>query len=130
MVLDALIKIKNEIDPKLSFRRSCREGICGSCSMNIDGTNGFGVSQTLESETKQHDFASNSHAHLKRLDRGHDALLQPKQAHRAFPQDQDSQSSSPKSVLPEPRNRKVLDGLYECVLCASYSTFCPSYWWN
>ncbi|KAF8868889.1 2Fe-2S iron-sulfur cluster binding domain-containing protein [Infundibulicybe gibba] len=104
MILDALIKIKNEIDPTLTFRRSCREGICGSCAMNIDGQN------TL--------------ACLCRIDRNEakDTKVYPL-PHMYIVKDLGE-------FLQSPEDRKKLDGLYECILCACCSTSCPSYWWN
>ena len=83
MVLDALIKIKNEIDSSVTFRRSCREGICGSCAMNIDVMNTLACTRYIDDERLQ-----------------------------------------------TPEERKELDGLYECILCYSCATSCPSYWWN
>jgi len=111
MVLDVLIHIKNDIDSTLTFRRSCREGICGSCAMNIDGTN------TL--------------ACLKHVDdiKG-DAKIYPL-PHMSIKPWIQTQSPAPDTErLQSPEERAKLDGLYECILCFCCSTSCPSYWWN
>ncbi|KAG5513659.1 hypothetical protein PMAC_000697 [Pneumocystis sp. 'macacae'] len=98
MVLDAIIKIKNEQDATLTFRRSCREGICGSCAMNIND-----LVPDLTHFYKQY------------------KSIQPYLQHKEFPE---------KEILQSQKDRKKLDGLYECILCACCSTSCPSYWWN
>ena len=130
MVLDAIIKIKNEIDPSLTFRRSCREGICGSCAMNIDGTNTLACTKpiaAIKGDVKiyplphlpvvkdivpdmSHFYAQ--YATIKPLIR--------------------TQSTTPPDSerLQSKQDREKLDGLYECILCACCSTSCPSYWWN
>jgi succinate dehydrogenase / fumarate reductase iron-sulfur subunit len=125
MVLDALIKIKNEIDPTLTFRRSCREGICGSCSMNIDGTNTLACVKAID-EVKVYPLP-----HMEVVKDLVPDLTQFYAQH---------QSIEPwlKTVTPTPPverrqakvDREKLDGLYECILCACCSASCPSYWWN
>ena len=129
MVLDALIQIKGAIDSSLTFRRSCREGICGSCAMNIDGVNRLACTTSmldLKSEIKIYPLP---HMHVVK-DLVPDltnfyaqyASIQPYlQTKSATPQTEWKQS---------PEDRAKLDGLYECILCASCSTACPSYWWN
>ena len=125
MVLDALIKIKNEIDPTLSFRRSCREGICGSCAMNINGTNTLACTLAIE------DVGSPVRIYpLPHMDVMKD--LVPDLTH-FFAQ---HRSIEPwlKTDLPSPvtewlqsrEDREQLDGLYECILCACCTTACPS----
>ncbi|XP_076942612.1 succinate dehydrogenase [ubiquinone] iron-sulfur subunit 2, mitochondrial-like [Bidens hawaiensis] len=129
MVLDALIKIKSEVDPTLTFRRSCREGICGSCAMNIDGCNGL--------------------ACLTKIPSGGDTMITPL-PHMFVIKDlvvdmtnfynqyksiepwlkRKSPSSDGKEVLQSKKDRAKLDGMYECILCSCCSTSCPSYWWN
>lgn len=132
MVLDALIKIKNEQDPTLSFRRSCREGICGSCAMNINGLN------TLACLCK---IDTNSSSSMKIYPLPHmyvvkdlvpDMTLFFKQYKMIEPwlQRQDEKPVGKEQYLQDPEDRKKLDGLYECILCACCSTSCPSYWWN
>lgn len=130
MVLDALLKIKNDIDPSLTFRRSCREGICGSCSMNIDGTNTLACIKAIEDI--EGDIVISPLPHMEVLkdlvpDLTHFyaqyASIKPwMQTETPAPQDRER--------LQSPEDRKKLDGLYECILCASCSTSCPSYWWN
>eukprot|EP01101_Sappina_pedata_P009106 TRINITY_DN5207_c0_g1_i1.p1 TRINITY_DN5207_c0_g1~~TRINITY_DN5207_c0_g1_i1.p1 ORF type:complete len:295 (+),score=90.15 TRINITY_DN5207_c0_g1_i1:102-887(+) len=133
MVLDALIKIKNEQDPTLTFRRSCREGICGSCAMNIDGTNGLACLRDIDSAC--------SGGKLKIYPLPHMPVLKdlvPDMSHffeqhkQVKPYLQLSEENEAKSLetLQTVDDRKKLDGLYECILCACCSTSCPSYWWN
>jgi succinate dehydrogenase / fumarate reductase iron-sulfur subunit len=129
MVLDALIKIKNEIDPTLTFRRSCREGVCGSCAMNIDGTNTLACTK----------FIDDMKADVKIYPLPHQPVIKdlvPDQSH-FFAQYREiepwlkSDSPAPeRERLQTPEDRARLDGLYECILCACCSTSCPSYWWN
>ncbi len=133
MVLDALLKIKNEVDSTLTFRRSCREGICGSCSMNIDGKN------TLACTKFNDDVKGAIHIsplpHLPVVKDLVPDLTQPyKQLASIEPwlktDDELDADAGDKERLQSPEDRKKLDGLYECILCFSCSTSCPSYWWN
>ena len=130
MVLDALIKIKNEIDQTLTFRRSCREGICGSCSMNIDGLNTLACLKPIEDV--KGDVKINPLPHMPVV-----KDLVPDLTH-IYAQ---LRSIEPwlKSTTPPPpdgerlqskEERAKLDGLWECILCFCCSTACPSYWWN
>ncbi|WP_342279025.1 MULTISPECIES: succinate dehydrogenase iron-sulfur subunit [unclassified Candidatus Tisiphia] len=130
MVLDALIKIKNEIDSTLTFRRSCREGICGSCAMNIDGTNTLACIKSIEEI--RGDVKIYPLPHMKVV-----KDLVPDMSH--FYAQYESIEPWLKTDSPPPSNterlqslkdREKLDGLYECILCACCSTSCPSYWWN
>ncbi len=130
MVLDALLKIKNEIDPTLTLRRSCREGICGSCSMNIDGTNTLACTQHI-SEIKG-DVKIYPLPHMPVV-----KDLVPDMTHfyaqyaSVKPWLRTKSAAPPdKERLQSKEDRDKLDGLYECILCASCSTSCPSYWWN
>jgi succinate dehydrogenase / fumarate reductase iron-sulfur subunit len=130
MVLDALIKIKSEQDPTLTFRRSCREGICGSCSMNMDGTNGLACTTAIEDLKGEVRITPLPHMDvIKDLvpDFTHFyaqyASIEPWLKTKAPPADG-------KERLQSPEDRAKLDGLYECILCACCSTACPSYWWN
>jgi succinate dehydrogenase / fumarate reductase iron-sulfur subunit len=130
MVLDALIKIKNEIDQTLTFRRSCREGICGSCAMNIDGKNTLACTHGIE-ECEGADvqiYPLPSMPVVKDLVPdlttfyAQHASIQPwLQTKTVEPEKEWRQSHE---------QREKLDGLYECILCACCSTSCPSYWWN
>ena len=129
MVLDALIKIKNEIDPTLTFRRSCREGVCGSCAMNIAGSNTLACTKSINDIFgRGHRLSLAAHAGGEGSGAGHDAFLRPVRLDPAVPADQDAPPDT--EWLQSPEDRAKLDGLYECILCACCSTSCPSYWWN
>jgi len=132
MVLDALLKIKNEIDPTLTFRRSCREGICGSCSMNISGMNTLAcISRIDESSSKSCKIYPLPHMYVVR-DLVPDMSNFYKQYTEIQPWLQRKNNEKPGSAqyLQDVSDRQKLDGLYECILCACCSTSCPSYWWN
>ncbi len=130
MVLDALIYIKNEVDPTLTFRRSCREGICGSCAMNIDGTNTLACIKGIDECRGTVPVYPLPHMQVKKdlvPDMTHFyaqyASIKPwLQTHTPAPPDRERLQSH--------EDREKLDGLYECILCACCSTSCPSYWWN
>ncbi|KAE8818899.1 succinate dehydrogenase [Hordeum vulgare] len=131
MVLDVLQKIKSEHDSTLAFRRSCREGICGSCSMNIDGVNTVACLKSIDTDTSTatmitplpHMYVvkdlvvdlTNFYQQYKSIE----PWLKTK---RGAPEGREHAQS--------PAERRKLDGLYECILCACCSTACPSYWWN
>ncbi|KIS70918.1 succinate dehydrogenase iron-sulfur protein subunit SDH2 [Mycosarcoma maydis] len=128
MVLDALIKIKNEIDPTLTFRRSCREGICGSCAMNIDGVNTLACLCRID---KQNDTKIYPLPHMYIVkDLVPDLTQFYKQYRSIEPFLKSNNTPSEGEHLQSPEERRRLDGLYECILCACCSTSCPSYWWN
>ena len=130
MVLDALIKIKNEIDPTLTFRRSCREGICGSCSMNIDGINTLACVKSLD-DLKGRPVRIYPLPHMRVVRDLVPDLSGFYAQHRSIEPWLKAESPDPeKERLQSPEQRKKLDGLYECILCACCSTSCPSYWWN
>uniref|UniRef100_A0A4W6EM70 Succinate dehydrogenase [ubiquinone] iron-sulfur subunit, mitochondrial n=2 Tax=Percomorphaceae TaxID=1489872 RepID=A0A4W6EM70_LATCA len=132
MVLDALIKIKNEMDSTLTFRRSCREGICGSCAMNINGGNTLAclnkIDTNISKPTKIYPLPhmyvvkdlvpdmSNFYAQYKSIE--------------PYLKKKDETMEGKKQYLQSVEDRQKLDGLYECILCACCSTSCPSYWWN
>ena len=129
MVLDALIWIKNVIDPTLTFRRSCREGICGSCSMNIDGTNTLACTQAtadIKGTVRVYPLP-----HLQVI-----KDLVPDLTHVIA----QYASIEPwlKTVTPAPERERLqsreerdkLEGLENCILCFCCTTSCPSYWWN
>ena len=130
MVLDAIIKIKNELDPTLTFRRSCREGICGSCAMNIDGTNTLACTKAID-EVKG-DVTIHPLPHLPVVkDLVPDLTHFYAQYASVEPWLQAETSAPPdRERLQSREDRQKLDGLYECILCACCSTACPSYWWN
>lgn len=128
MVLDALIKIKNEIDPSLTFRRSCREGICGSCAMNIDGVNTLACLCRID---KQNDTKIYPLPHMYIVkDLVPDLTQFYKQYRSIEPYLKSNNTPKEGEHLQSPEERRRLDGLYECILCACCSTSCPSYWWN
>ena len=130
MVLDALIKIKNEVDPSLTFRRSCREGICGSCAMNIDGTNTLACLKPIEEVKEAVNINPLPHMPVVK-----DLVPDLNQAYAQY------RSIEPwlQAETPPPpdgerkqsvEERAELDGLWECILCFCCTTSCPSYWWN
>jgi succinate dehydrogenase / fumarate reductase, iron-sulfur subunit len=130
MVLDALIAIKNDMDSTLTFRRSCREGVCGSCAMNIGGRNTLAC-------TKGIDELPNGTITISPLP--HQPVLKDLVPDLTnFTAQYAAIQPYLQTVTPEPdgewrqspEERAKLDGLYECILCACCSTSCPSYWWN
>jgi len=130
MVLDAIIYIKNEIDPSLTFRRSCREGICGSCAMNIDGTNTLACTKAIEDVADDVKIYPLPHMSVVK-----DLVPDLKHFYAQYASIKpwlQSQTPAPpdKERLQSKEEREQLDGLYECILCACCSTACPSYWWN
>ena len=130
MVLDALIKIKNEVDPTLTFRRSCREGICGSCSMNMNGKNGLACTTAMEDLKGEIRITPLPHMDVvKDLVPDFTHFYAQYASIRPWLQTV-STTPSGKERLQSPEQREQLDGLYECILCACCSTACPSYWWN
>ncbi len=130
MVLDAIIKIKNEVDSTLAFRRSCREGICGSCAMNIDGTNTLACLKPID-EVK---------GEVRIYPLPHMPVVKDLVPDLAVPYAQytsikpwlraDSPPPPDRERRQSPEERAKLDGLWECILCFCCSTSCPSYWWN
>ncbi|MCJ1418070.1 succinate dehydrogenase complex, subunit B [Xylographa parallela] len=131
MVLDALIRIKNEVDPTLTFRRSCREGICGSCAMNIDGVNTLACLCRIPTDQKHETrIYPLPHTYVVK-DLVPDLTQFYKQYKSIKPYLQrETKTTDGKEHRQSPEDRKRLDGLYECILCACCSTSCPSYWWN
>jgi len=131
MMLDALIRIKNEIDPTLTFRRSCREGICGSCAMNIDGVNTLACLCRIPTDTStQSRIYPLPHTYVvKDLVPDLTQFYKQYKSIKPFLQ-RDTPSPDGRENRQSPADRKKLDGLYECILCACCSTSCPSYWWN
>ncbi len=129
MVLDALIWIKTNIDPTLAFRRSCREGICGSCAMNIDGQNHLACIYGMDEVKGDIRIYPLPHTQVVR-DLVPD-LTHFYAQHASIRPWLETRTPAPeKEWLQSPEDRARLDGLYECVMCASCSTSCPSYWWN
>ena len=126
MVLDALIHIKNYEDKTLAFRRSCREGICGSCAMNINGKNGLACLTPIKE--------LNTIYPLPHMPIVKDLVPDMKNFYKQYkeiePWLQGNSNLNKAENLQSKEDRKKLDGLYECILCACCSTSCPSYWWN
>ncbi len=129
MVLDALIKIKNEIDPTLTFRRSCREGVCGSCAMNVDGANTLACTKAID-DIKGPIAIYPLPAMSVIKDLVPDMTHFYAQYASIEPWLQTKTPTPEKEWKQSPEDRQKLDGLYECILCACCSTSCPSYWWN
>jgi succinate dehydrogenase / fumarate reductase iron-sulfur subunit len=129
MVLDALQKIKGEIDSTLTFRRSCREGICGSCSMNIDGTNTLAC--TMATDEIKGVVRVYPLPHLPVIkDLVPDLSNFYAQYASIEPWLKTVTPTPEKEWKQTPADRAKVDGLYECILCACCSTGCPSYWWT
>ena len=130
MVLDALIKIKDEIDSTLTFRRSCREGICGSCSMNIDGMNTLACIKAISDIKGDVEIYPLPHMHVVK-DLVPDLTNFYAQYASIKPWMQTDTPPPPdRERLQSKEDRELLEGLEECILCACCSTSCPSYWWN
>ncbi|MBN2752215.1 MAG: succinate dehydrogenase iron-sulfur subunit [Rhodospirillaceae bacterium] len=129
MVLDALVKIKNDIDPTLTFRRSCREGICGSCAMCIDGINTLACLKPIADVKGPVKIYPLPHLEvIKDLVCDVDHLYA---QYASIEPWMKSRTPMPKQErLQSPEERAKLDGLWECVLCFCCATSCPSYWWN
>ncbi len=130
MVLDALIKIKNEIDSTLTFRRSCREGICGSCAMNIDGTNTLACLKPIDEVKGAARVTPLPHMPVVK-----DLVPNLDQAYAQYRSIEPwLKAESPPPPDSERRQsvteRAALDGMWECILCFCCTTACPSYWWN
>ena len=129
MVLDGLLWIKNKIDPTLTLRRSCREGICGSCSMNIAGANTLACTKGMD-EIDGH-VSVYPLPHMPVIKDLVPDLSTFYEQHRSIEPWLKTTTPTPqKEWLQSKPEREKLDGLYECILCACCSTSCPSYWWN
>lgn len=136
MVLDALIKIKNEQDPTLTFRRSCREGICGSCAMNINGQNTLACTCKIEGDSTKPGIPVKIYP-LPHMYVVKDLVPDLTNFYRQYrfiepwlQQKEEGKPKDGKENLQTVEDRRKLDGFYECILCACCSTGCPSYWWN
>lgn len=129
MLLDALQRIKAEVDDSLSLRRSCREGVCGSDAMNINGKNGLACITNLNELTEPIQLRP-----LPGLPVIRDLIVDMtqffKQYHAIKPFLINHSLPPEKERLQSPLEREELDGVYECILCACCSTSCPSFWWN
>ena len=126
MLLDAIMYIKNNVDPSIAFRRSCREGICGSCSMNINGTNTLACLTPID----KNEFKVYPLPHMQVMK---DLIVDLKpffDQYKSIKPYLVNDDKPKKERIQSQEDRKKLDGLYECILCACCSTACPSYWWN
>ncbi len=129
MILDGLLWVKDNIDPTLTLRRSCREGICGSCAMNINGANTLACTKGMD-ECGKGNIAVHPLPHqpvVKDLVTDLSKFYEQHAEIQPFLQSNDNPAAEHSQT---PGEREKLDGLYECILCASCSTSCPSYWWN
>lgn len=129
MVLDALERIKGEVDDSLSFRRSCREGVCGSDSMNINGKNGLACVTNLN-EVREPIVLRPLPGMPVVRDLVVDLTQFWKQYHSIKPYLINDTPPPEKERLQTPEERAQLDGLYECILCACCTSSCPTFWWN
>lgn len=130
MVLDALIKIKSEADASLAFRRSCREGVCGSCAMNINGSNTLACTKGMD-EVGDGDITIYPLPHQPVVKDLVTDLSKFYEQHAYIePFLKADNTGKTEEFLQSHDEREKLDGLYECILCACCSTSCPSYWWN
>lgn len=129
MVLDALIKIKNEVDSTLTFRRSCREGVCGSCAMNINGKNTLACITSIKDCKGSVTLTPLPHLYVVK-DLVPDLDFSYAQYTSITPWLQSASPAPDRERLQSKEDREKLDGSWECVLCFCCSTSCPSYWWN
>ena len=129
MVLDALLWIKNKVDPTLTLRRSCREGICGSCAMNIDGTNTLACTKYISDVKGDIKIYPLPHMPVVR-DLVPDLTVPYAQLSTIEPWIKTTTQPPTRERLQSPEERAKLDGLWECILCFCCTTSCPSYWWN
>ena len=129
MVLDILNQIKAELDPSLTFRKSCREGVCGSCAMNIDGVNTLACQKNIEECSDVINIYPLPHMKVIK-----DLVVDLKKAFEQFksikPWLSKKTHNNKKENYQSIEDRDKLDGMWECVMCFSCSTSCPSYWWN
>ncbi len=131
MVLDLLHLIQETQDETLSFRRSCREGVCGSDGMNINGVNGLACIMPLSQVVKKNKLVLRPLPGMPVVrDLVVDMALFYKQYEKIQPYLINDQPIPVQERLQTPEDREKLDGLYECILCACCSTACPSFWWN
>ena len=129
-VLDILNKIKNEIDPSLTYRRSCAHGVCGSCAMNVDGINTLSCMKSHKDINGDINIYPLPHLKvIKDLVADLSALYRQYESIEPWLKIKD-QKSKETEIKQSKENRKKLDGVYECIMCACCSTSCPSYWWN
>ncbi|CAA7401696.1 unnamed protein product [Spirodela intermedia] len=131
MVLDVLQRIKAEQDPSLSYRRSCREGICGSCAMNIDGLNNLACLKPIDNDASRPSMITP----LPHMFVVKDLVVDLSNFYQQYRSIEPwlktkGKPENGREYRQSPAERKKLDGLYECILCACCSGACPEYWWN
>lgn len=130
MVLDVLQQIKEQ-DPSIAYRRSCREGVCGSDGMNMNGRNGLACITHVSSIVKNNRLVLRPLPGLPVIrDLVVDMGIFYKQYEKIKPYLMNDTPAPARERLQSPEDRAKLDGLYECILCACCSTGCPSFWWN
>ncbi|MSQ92700.1 MAG: succinate dehydrogenase iron-sulfur subunit [Gammaproteobacteria bacterium] len=130
MVLDALIKIKNEVDSTLTFRRSCREGICGSCAMNIDGLNTLACTCPIQSQGAESRIFPLPHLPvIKDLVPDLTHFYEQYASVKPWLQTREPAPAG-RERTQSPRDQELVDRPSACILCACCSTSCPSYWWS
>lgn len=132
MYLDALLYVKDNLDSTLAFRRSCREGICGSCAMNCDGLHTLACIKEIDADlTKPALITPLGHMFvLKDLVVDMTNFYSQYKTIQPYLKRKEPKAEGQKEYYQSVEDRKKLDGLYECVLCACCSTSCPSYWWH
>ena len=135
MVLDILNKIKAEVDPSLTFRKSCREGVCGSCAMNIDGVNTLACLKPIEEVNGEIRIYPLPHMPVVKdlvpdLSKAYDQLASIKPWLQRSEENKSANKIDKEEKKQTPKDREKLDGQWECVLCFCCTTSCPSYWWN
>jgi succinate dehydrogenase (ubiquinone) iron-sulfur subunit len=131
MILDALLYVKDEMDSSLSMRRSCREGICGSCAINLNGKNTLACLAYIEPDKKPIEIQPLPHAYVvKDLVPDLTNFYNQYKSIEPWLQRTNVETKDGKEHFQSKEDRELLDGLYECILCACCTTSCPSYWWN
>jgi succinate dehydrogenase / fumarate reductase iron-sulfur subunit len=130
MVLDAIIKIKNEIDPSLTFRRSCREGICGSCAMNIDGENTLACTKDIADVKGEVKIYPLPHLPVVKDLVGDLSNFYAQYAAVEPWMKTDTPAPPDKERLQSKEDQEMINTPSACIMCACCSTSCPSYWWN
>lgn len=131
MILDALLVVKEKIDTTLALRRSCREGICGSCAMNVNGKNGLACLEYITPSSEPIEIQPLPHTYVvKDLVPDLTNFYNQYKSIEPWLKRRDVKAKGDKEYFQTPEDRAKLDGMYECILCACCSTSCPSYWWN
>lgn len=131
MLLTILERLKAEQDPTFSFRRSCREGVCGSDAMNINGSNGLACITAISTLKSDKIVVRPLPGFPVIRDLAVDLSQFYQQYERVEPYLQNNSGEPPaQERLQSPEERSKLDGLYECILCACCTSSCPSFWWN